>query len=230
METPRTPKAPIDLSARVDWRAEFARRGCPGADSGPLEVEIGAGAGGFALGYAKAHPQTLLVAFEIRKKLAQSIESKARAAGLRNLIALHADAKAALPRLFSPGSLSRFHIQFPDPWWKKRHHERRLVDVETAILLYNLLEIGGEVKLRTDVEGRGREMCAVIEAVGFENAHGPGKLAPFDPEEIPSSRERGYLERGQPVYRYTFRRRKAPPHWPAIELPETEVGMEQRRR
>ncbi len=230
METPKTPKAPIDLSARIDWRAEFARRGAPSAQEGALEVEIGAGAGGFALGHAKAHPEILLVALEIRKKLAAEIEAKARAAELTNLLVLCADAKTVLPRLFAPGTVDCFHIQFPDPWWKKRHHERRLIDEETAILLYNLLAPAGQVKIRTDVEGRGREMCMVLEAVGFENVHGPGKLAPYDPTEVPSSRERGYLERGQPVYRYTFRRREAPPHWPRTELPESEVGMAQRRR
>lgn len=230
METPRTPKAPIDRSALVDWRAEFARRGARPSVRGALEVEIGAGAGGFALGYARAHPETLLVAMEIRKKLAAEIEAKAEAAALSNLIVLCADAKTTLPRLFAPRTTTRFHIQFPDPWWKKRHHERRLVDPETAILLYNLLENDGEVKIRTDVEGRGREMCAVLEAVGFENAHGPGGQAPFDPADVPSSREKGYLERGQPVYRYTLRRGEGPPHWPREELPDTEVGMAQRRR
>lgn len=230
METPRTPKGPIDLSAFVDWRRRFAERGVPDAENAPLEVEIGAGAGGFALGYARARPELLLVALEIRKKLAAEIEAKAEADGLANLVVLCADAKTVLPRLFVPGSVSRFHIQFPDPWWKKRHHERRLVDEDTAILLYNLLRVGGEVKLRTDVEMRGKEMAQVLEAVGFRNPFGPGNLAPRDPSDVPSTRERGYLERGQPVYRYTFVRGEEPPHRPAAPLPESTVGMKDRRR
>lgn len=230
METHRTPKGPIDLSAYVDWRAIFRERGLAHAAEAPLEVEIGAGAGGFALGHARARPGILLIAMEIRKKLAGEIEAKARDRGLSNLLVLCADAKTVLPRLFAPRSVSCFHIQFPDPWWKKRHHERRLVDEDTAILLYNLLAPGGEVKIRTDVGQRGREMSMVLEAVGFENVFGPGAEAPFDPEDVPSSRERGYLERGQPVYRYRHRRKEGPPHQPLRPLPETTVGMESRRR
>lgn len=230
METQRTPKGPIDLSATIDWRKEFLQRGVRTAPTAPLEVEIGAGAGGFALGHARAKPETLLVAMEIRKKLAATIEAKAERDGLANLIVLCADAKTVLPRLFAPVSVSCFHIQFPDPWWKKRHHERRLLDEDMAILLYNLLGPGGEVKVRTDVEGRGREMAMALEAVGFENVFGPGGLAPREPDEVPSSRERGYLERGQPVYRYRMRRKEGHPHWPEAPLPETTVGMEDRRR
>lgn len=230
METQRTPRGPIDLSARIDWRAEFFHRGVEHAHAAPLEVEIGAGAGGFALGHAHAHPHLLLVALEIRKKFARLIEEKAEREGLANLIVLCADAKTILPRLFAPGTVSCFHIQFPDPWWKKRHHERRLIDEDMAILLYNLLGPGGEVKLRTDVEARGKEMATVLEAVGFENVFGPGALAPREPGEVLSTRERGYLERGQPVYRYRMRRKDAPPHRPTQPLPPSEVTTEHRRR
>jgi len=230
METPRTPRGPIDLSAYVDWRRVFAERGVPGADAAPLEVEIGAGAGGFALEYARTRPGILLVALEIRKKLASGIEARAETMGLKNLVVLCADAKTVLPRLFAPRSVARFHIQFPDPWWKRRHHERRLVDEDTSILLYNLLEPGGELRLRTDVEMRGREMAQVLEAVGFRNPHGPGNLAPFDPEDVPSTRERGYLARGQPVYRYTFTRGEQPPHYPLAPFPASVVGTKDRRR
>lgn len=229
METERTPKGPIDRRALVDWGAEFQRRGAPSIPS-PLEVEIGSGAGGFALGHAEAHPEILLVAMEIRKKLARETEQKALDRGLRNLIVLCADAKTVLPRLFAPGSVSTFHIQFPDPWWKKRHHARRLVDEEMAILLYNLLAPGGTVKLRTDVEKRGEEMAFAFEAVGFVNRFGAGGLAPRDPSDVPSSREKGYLERGQPVYRYVLARGEGPPHRAREPLPESRVGMEQRRR
>jgi len=230
METPRAPRGPVDLSAYVDWRRVFAERGVPDAETAPLEVEIGAGAGGFALDYARTRPGILLVALEIRKKLASGIEAKAQAMGLKNLAVLCGDAKTILPRLFAPRTVSRFHIQFPDPWWKKRHHKRRLVDEETSILLYNLLEIGGELRLRTDVEMRGKEMAQVLEAVGFRNVHGSGNLAPFDPDDVPSTRERGYLARGQPVYRYAFTRGEEPPHYSLVPLPESVVGTKDRRR
>lgn len=228
MQTERTPKGPIDRAGLVDWQAEFSRRGAQIAP-GALEVEIGSGAGGFALGYADAYRDLGLVALEIRKKLARETADKARKRGIDNLVVLSGDAKTLLPRLFAPASVRAFHIQFPDPWWKKRHHARRLVDEEMAILLYNLLAPGGTVRLRTDVEQRGVEMAQVFEAVGFRNRFGPGGLAPHDPADIPSSREKGYLERGEPVYRYVLERQAAPPHYPAAPLPESKVGMKDRR-
>lgn len=232
METERTPRGPIDRASIVDWQAAFVGQGASLPPTGgplPVEVEIGSGAGGFALGYASAHPGLGLVAMELRKKsVAQTIE-KAQKRGIPNLIVLYADAKTVLPRLFAPGSVRAFHIQFPDPWWKKRHHDRRLVDEDLAILLYNLLEGAGEIRLRTDVEQRGVEMVQVFEAVGFVNPYGPGGLAPHDPADVPSSREKGYLERGEPIYRYVLQRQAAPPHPARAPLPPSEVGMKDRR-
>ncbi|HWV38708.1 MAG TPA: tRNA (guanosine(46)-N7)-methyltransferase TrmB [Vulgatibacter sp.] len=223
MESSRAPSAPIDLAGRADWSRIFGRRA-------PLEVEIGAGMGGFALGFAAAHPGVNLVAIEIRKKLAEGIRLKAEKRGLSNLVVLHGDAKVLLPRLFAPRSVDRFHVQFPDPWWKARHHGRRLVEDRFSILLYNLLRVGGTIELRTDVEARGFEMNEALEAIGFVNRHGPGGLAPYDPAQVPSSRERGYLARGQSVYRYELERTEAPPHHALAPLSPTTVGTAQRRR
>jgi tRNA (guanine-N7-)-methyltransferase len=223
METRRDPRGPLDVAALQDWAAVFGRQA-------PLEVEIGSGQGGFALGHSAAHPEVNFVAFEVRRKFARETAEKAEARGLGNLRCWAADAKVVLPRLFAPRSVRVFHVQFPDPWWKKKHHERRLVEDEFSILLYNLLEVGGMLEVRTDVAARGVEMAAAVEAVGFVNRFGPGQLAPYDPAEVPSTRERGYLARGQPVYRYKFGRTEAPPHWAEAPLPETSVGPEQRRR
>jgi|GEM_PF-136829 len=223
MESSRAPSAPIDLAGRADWAAIFGR-------TAPIEVEVGAGMGGFALGYAAARPETNLVAIEIRKKLAADIGQKAEKRGLANLLVLQGDAKVLLPRLFAPRSVERFHVQFPDPWWKSKHHDRRLVEDRFSILLYNLLRVGGTIELRTDVEARGVEMDEALEAIGFVNRFGTGGLAPYDPAQVPSSRERGYLARGQPVYRYVLERTEAPPHHAAAPLSPTTVGTAQRRK
>jgi tRNA (guanine-N7-)-methyltransferase len=223
METIRDPRGPLDLAGLQDWAAVFGRQA-------PLEVEIGSGQGGFALDHSAAHPEVNFIAFEVRRKFARETAEKGRKRGIGNLRCFAADAKVILPRQFAPQSVDVFHIQFPDPWWKKKHHDRRLVEDEFSILLYNLLRVDGLLEVRTDVEGRGVEMAAALEAVGFVNRFGPGQLAPYDPSEVPSSRERGYLARGQPVYRYKFTRTEAPPHWAEAPLPETTVGTEQRRR
>jgi tRNA (guanine-N7-)-methyltransferase len=190
----------LTLLTPPDWSAVF---GGPG----PLELEIGSGAGAFALGYAARHPGRRYVAIEWRKKYARELEHRARARGLTNLRVVEADARAVIPRLFAPGSLSGIHLQFPDPWWKRAHHKRAVLTPGFATLLLGLAAPGAVFDLRTDVQSRAEEMLATLEAAGWHNPLGPGSFHPADPEDVPSSRERRYLESGEPVYRARLTRR-----------------------
>jgi len=187
------------LEAPPDWDQVF---GFPG----PLELEIGCGAGGFALEYARRHPEVRCVAFEWRKKFAREVQHRASARGLRNLKVIEADAREEIPRLFRPGSLSAIHLQFPDPWWKRAHWKRAILHPDFTHLLYQLCAPGAAFDLRTDVEDRAHRMLATLEAAGFANPLGPGAFHPPDPEEVPSTRERRYLVTGQPVYRARLRK------------------------
>ena len=189
----------IDLEAPPDWDAEFGFRG-------PLELEIGSGAGGFALEYCRRHPQVRYVAFEWRKKYARDVQARAERTGLKNLRAIEGDARRVVPRIFAPGSLDAVHLQFPDPWWKRSHFKRAIVQDDFTRLLYSLLRPGGLFDLRTDVEDRARRMLEVLEEVGFHNPLGPGAFHPPDPDEVPSTRERRYLVSGEPVYRARLRK------------------------
>jgi tRNA (guanine-N7-)-methyltransferase len=177
-----------------DWTEVF------GFD-GPLELELGAGMGGFAIEYAAQFPNVRYVAFEWRKKFAREAHRRAAARGLKNIRFIEANARAEVPRLFTPGSLSVIHLQFPDPWWKRSHQKRSLVQADFSRLLYQLLAPGGLLDFRTDVEDRAHRMIAALEASGFVNPLGPGALHPRQADEIPSAREQRYLATGAPVYR-----------------------------
>ena len=174
-----------------DWERDFGR-------GAPLELEIGPGRGGFTLDHAARHPEVDLVAIETRRSDCELIRSRARRRGLTNLAVLQGDAKLLAPRLFPPGSLAAVHVQFPDPWWKKRHHKRRVIDVAFALLLRRLLVPGGTVDFRTDVPAYAREGAKTWLDAGFE------KL-PDEPPEVLSTRERRYAITGQPVFRARFR-------------------------
>lgn len=190
----------VTLLTPPDWSAVF---GGPG----PLELEIGSGAGAFALGYAARHPSRRYVAIEWRKKYARELEHRARARGVSNLRVVEADARAVIPRLFAPGSLAGIHLQFPDPWWKRAHRKRAILTPGFATMLLELSAPGGVFDLRTDVRSRAEEMLATLEAAGWHNPLGPGSFHPADPDDVPSSRERRYLESGEPVYRALLTRR-----------------------
>jgi tRNA (guanine-N7-)-methyltransferase len=184
----------VKLEAPPDWDAEF---GFPG----PLELEMGSGAGGHALEYCRRNPGVRYVAFEWRKKYARDTLNRGDKMGLKNLRVIEADARAVVPRIFAPGSLSAIHLQFPDPWWKRAHFKRAIIQPDFARLLLDRLVPGGRFDLRTDVEDRARGMLEILEEAGFHNPLGRGAFHPYDPEEVPSTRERRYLQSGEPVYR-----------------------------
>ncbi len=163
----------------------------------PLEVEIGPGRGGFALDYARLHPEIELILLETRRSDCELIRGRARKRGLANLQVYQGDAKLLLPRMFPPGSLAAVHVQFPDPWWKRRHHKRRMVDLDLALLLRGLLRAGGRVDFRTDVPAYAREAEQTWLEAGFERL-------PDAPPDVLSTRERRYAVTGQPVFRARY--------------------------
>lgn len=198
LPTPANPDLAA-LEAPPDWTQVF------GFD-GPLELEIGSGKGGHALEYAQRHPGVRYVAIEWRKKYVRDTADKAQKLGLGNLRAVEADARTLVPKIFAPGSLDWVRLQFPDPWWKRAQEHRAIIRGDFVSVLRDLLKPGGRFDLRTDVEDRAVRMLKELEAAGFENPLGPGVFHPWDPEEVPSSRERRYLVTGQPVFRARLRR------------------------
>lgn len=201
---------PLPSELFPDWKRDFGR-------DAPLELEIGPGRGAFALDHARLHPELDLVLIETRRSDCELIRSRAARRGLGNLLVLQGDAKLLLPRLFQPASLSAVHVQFPDPWWKKRHHKRRMIDVGFAAQMRALLAPGGLVDFRTDVPAYAREAAQTWIEAGFE------PLAE-EPPEVFSTRERRYAVTGQPVFRARFRN----PGGPAAQRPVDRTGRDWR--
>jgi tRNA (guanine-N7-)-methyltransferase len=197
-----------------DWARDFGR-------AAPLQLEIGPGRGGFALDHAAAHPEIDLLCIETRRSDCELIRERAARRGLRNLIVMQGDAKLLVPRLFAPGSLSALYVHFPDPWWKKRHNKRRMVDVELAARMRTLLKPRGVVDFRTDVRAYAEAAIGSWEDAGFVNEAGPGRMI-SDVPEVLSTRERRYTRTGRPVYRARF----VNPGAPAGELTVQRTGRE----
>ncbi len=196
-------QAPIAVDRFPDWKARF------GDLAGRLELEIGCGHGGYALAFGRLRPGRALVGIEQRKKFATTVAEKVERRGLGNVLILQGDGRLLAPRLFAAGSLAAIHVHFPDPWWKRRHVRRRLVDDRMSTLLLRLLAPGGLLDFRTDVERYALDAVERLEEVGFENEAGPGRFCEAPPDEIPSTREKRYLQTGQRVWRLRMRRRVA---------------------
>jgi tRNA (guanine-N7-)-methyltransferase len=182
---------PLPSEILPDWKRDFGR-------DAPLELEIGPGRGAFALDHAALHPEVDLVLIETRRSDCELIRGRAARRRLGNLLVVQGDAKLLIPRFFGRGSLAAVHVQFPDPWWKKRHHKRRMVDVDFAAQMRALLAPGGLVDFRTDVPAYAREAVKTWVDAGFEPL-------PDEAPEVLSTRERRYAITGQPVFRAQFR-------------------------
>jgi tRNA (guanine-N7-)-methyltransferase len=130
----------------------------------PRMLEIGFGAGEALLSFAQAHPELDCIGVEVHKPGVGHLLLGAQAAALKNLRIICHDAVEVLQRQLPPASLQLIHIFFPDPWPKKRHHKRRLIQPAFIELLARVLASGGTLRLATDWEPYAMHMREVIDA------------------------------------------------------------------
>jgi tRNA (guanine-N7-)-methyltransferase len=144
---------------------------------GPLEVELGAGDGSFAVAYAAGQAERNILAVERLLGRLRKIDRKGRRAGLTNLRALRIEAAYCVEYMLPPGSVQAFHVYFPDPWPKRRHKTRRLVNGEFASSAWRALAPGGRVYLRTDDRDYFEQMQSVFGGHGgYGEVETPGLL------------------------------------------------------
>ena len=118
--------------------------------SKPLVLEIGSGMGETTAQIAKAHPEADFVAIEVHGPGVGSLLNRIEKEQIRNLRIVRHDAVEVLDRMVGDNSLAAIHLFFPDPWPKKRHHKRRLVQAPFVTLLEKKLQPGGIVHAATD--------------------------------------------------------------------------------
>jgi len=113
-------------------------------------LEIGSGMGETTIEIAKAHPEVDFVAVEVHGPGVGSLLNAIEKNGLDNLRVIRHDAVEVLEHMVADGSLAAIHLFFPDPWPKKRHHKRRLVQPAFAALAARKLAPGGVLHAATD--------------------------------------------------------------------------------
>ncbi len=134
----------LTLPWPVDWTTLFGRD-CP------LIVEIGFGYGAFLIHLGSQNPGANVIGLEIASRCLTAGEEAVERKGLTNVRIIHSTAETALHHLFSPASISQVHINFPDPWFKKRHGHRRLMQRDTLDAIVSRLQPGGLFYLATDI-------------------------------------------------------------------------------
>lgn len=120
---------------------------------GPFELEIGCGKGGFLLARARARPDVRLLGIEWANKFFKFAADRMARWGLTNVRVMRTDARVFVMNHLPPSSVSTLYLYHPDPWPKKRHHKRRLVQPDFATAVARVLTAGGRWLLQTDHAG-----------------------------------------------------------------------------
>ncbi|MGP1419640.1 MAG: tRNA (guanosine(46)-N7)-methyltransferase TrmB [Sphaerochaetaceae bacterium] len=160
-------------------------------NANPVVVEIGFGMGESTIKLAKDNPGTNFIGFEVFLFGFSKVLYKIGESGLSNLRIMRFDAIEAIAAMIPDGSVKGFHIFFPDPWQKKRHHGRRLIQKPFADLLVSKLVKGGYIYAVTDWEEYGLEMLQVLSSTA-------GLSNPYDgfADRIPWRPQTGFEKKG----------------------------------
>ncbi len=154
---------------------------------------------------AAAHPDRNYLGIEVHRPGIGSLLHRLEALGLDNVRIVCGDALAMLEQHIPPGSLGAIYVFFPDPWPKKRHHKRRLVQPEIIALLRTRLRSGGTLELATDWEDYAQHMLHVLEQdTGLRNRAGPGRFSARSVQRPPTRFEQRGLRLGHRVWDLAF--------------------------
>lgn len=144
-------------NGRLDWDQTFGY-------SGRRIIEIGFGMGDSLLQMAKAEPDAQFVGIEVHRPGVGRLLAQLLSGEIRNLRVYADDAVEVMEQCFSPNTLDAIHIFFPDPWHKKRHHKRRLIQPNLVRDLAMLLRADGYLHLATDWAPYAEHMFEVLDA------------------------------------------------------------------
>jgi len=188
------------VAAPVDLAAVFGR-------VAPLVVEIGFGMGSATAAIAAAAPHVDFVGIEVHPPGVGALLQRIAEHGLENVRIVQHDAVEVLEAMIAPASLAAIHVFFPDPWHKKRHHKRRLIQAPFVRLLASRLAPGATLHCATDWLPYADQMLAVLGAEPMlVNAAGDG-FAPRPPSRPLTKFEQRGLDRGHGVRDLVFTRR-----------------------
>jgi len=164
---------------------------------GPLSVDYGCGEGAFVVAMAKKHPERNFLATERLVGRVEKVCRNAARLGLSNLRVLRLENLYIAKYILPAESVSVSYVSFPDPWPKRAHQSRRLVQPEFLSAVRLTLVAGGELRLKTDDLPYFQWMEKVVaEAVGWERADWPE-----DPAEPLTNFEARFIAQGLPIHK-----------------------------
>ena len=148
---------PADLDSSIDFVHIFGR-------IRPVHVEIGSGKGTFLLNEARAFPDINFLGIEWASKYYRHAVDRIGRWGLSNVRLIRTDATAFLRKSLPNESVTCFHVYFPDPWPKKRHHKRRFICNSNIEQILRILKTSGLLRIATDHAGYFEQIKTVLDA------------------------------------------------------------------
>ena len=195
--------APLrDPSTRSDFESHIGRPG--------LHVEIGFARAHHICALAAQLPEAPVLGFELKRSWCSGAAKRAKRLGLSNLKVVEGDARPYLEGLFQPESVAAFHALFPDPWWKRKHHKRRLFEPHLIERLHGLLKPGGYLVAKTDVPAYADLIASEMESHGGWRLVGLSNEDPVLAALPRSHREKKCRELGIPIFAYRYEKETLP--------------------
>jgi tRNA (guanine-N7-)-methyltransferase len=194
-----TPHSPLN------WREVFG-------NDHPVELEVGFGKGLFLLTAAQVHPEINFVGVEMVRKYQLFTATRLAKRGLRNVRVACADVRQFSPRCVAAASLQAVHVYFPDPWWKKRHHKRRVFTAEFVTECVRVLRPGGQLHAATDVDEYAAVMTALLaEQPALQSMPPPSEKEPIHDLDYLTNFERKFRKQGKPIFRMSYEKKPSEP-------------------
>jgi tRNA (guanine-N7-)-methyltransferase len=194
---------PPDPPAPVAWSDLFG-------NDRPVELEVGFGKGLFLFHGTAARPDVNFVGIEIVRKYQLFTATRFAKQPRPNVRLYCTDARAFLRTCVADASIDVLHVYFPDPWWKTRHHKRRLFTDEFAATAYRILKPGGRLSFATDVQAYFETVQAIIAAMpAWEHLPPPEAGTPAHHLDYLTNFERKFRLEGRAIYRLMLRKPSA---------------------
>lgn len=186
----------------LNWQGVFGR-------DAPRVLEIGFGDGQSLLEMALNHPEWDFIGIDVYQSGITALLARMDAKQISNLRVFSEDAVTVLSKKIPDNSLERVQIFFPDPWPKKRHHKRRLIQTDFVNLVTQKLVPGGMLHLATDWEDYAMHMMSVMSLVpSFENEAGRGEFCERPPSRPYTKYEKRGLKLGHKTWDLMFTKKE----------------------
>jgi tRNA (guanine-N7-)-methyltransferase len=193
---------PEDVDGKIDFVQIFGR-------SGPVHIEIGTGKAAFLLNQAKAQPDVNFLGIERANKYYRYAVDRIGRWAVRNVRIIRTDAAALLADLIPDNSVDCFHIYFPDPWPKRRHHKRRLLCAANLEHLIRCLKTAGTLRIATDNADYFQEIEKLVAAESdrLEEIQFIPAAGAKEDELTGTNYERKYIKDKKEIYTLAVRKR-----------------------